>query len=85
VSATRPRKPFTSTSTTAFIRGTSGSGCGGWPKSWRHTAAPKQNALNRISSEPATIVIQFGTMPSRSFFAPMPLASAARPVRTQAA
>src|SRR5690349_187398 len=48
-------------------------------------AAPKQNALNSTSTVPAPHMIQSGTSPARSCFAPTPLASAARPVRTHAA
>src|SRR3954453_11737687 len=59
---------------------------GGAPeKSWRQTAAPKEKALNRTRIVPTAQIIHSGTTPTRSFLAPTPLASAASPVRTQAA
>jgi hypothetical protein len=69
----------------AGMRRTSGIGGGAPVKNCRHTAAPKQKALNSTSRVPVPMIIQVGTTPSSNFLAPMPLASAASPVRTQAA
>ena len=84
-SATSPRKPLTAISSTGGMRGVSGWGGGGPAKSWRQTAAPKQKALNATSTVPTAHTPHSGITPSSSFLAPTPLASAASPVRTQAA
>ena len=85
LSATRTRKPLTAMSSAGGMRGVSGCGGGAPEKTWRQTAAPKEKALNRTRIVPTPQIIQSATTPSRSFLAPTPLASAARPVRTQAA
>ena len=54
-------------------------------RSSRQTAAPKQKALNATSTKPARTMSHSGTTPSSTFLVPTPLASAASPVRTQAA
>ena len=59
---------------------------GGTPGSrWRQTAAPKQNALNKTRTLPVATINHSGISPESSAFAPIPLAIAKRPVRTQAA
>ena len=51
----------------------------------RHTAATKQKPEKRISTLPVAPISQLGTILSSNARAPMPEASAASPVRTQAA
>jgi hypothetical protein len=67
------------------MRGVSGWGGAGPGNTWRQIAAPKQKALNSTKTVPTAQRPTRGITPSRSFLAPTPLASAARPVRTQAA
>ena len=75
-SATSARNPFTATKTQGGMRDTSIRG-GGTPGSrWRHTAAPKQNALNKTRTLPVTRINHSGISPESSAFAPMPLAMA---------
>jgi hypothetical protein len=79
-SATRARKPFTATKIQNGMRDTSTRG-GGTPGSrWRHTAAPKQNALNKTRILRVVIINHSGMTSESSAFAPMPLAGAKRPV-----
>src|SRR6266487_6599572 len=67
-SATSARKPFTATKTQGGIRDTSTRG-GGTPGSrWRHTAASKQNALNKTRTLPVARINHCG----RSFALNMP-------------
>ena len=54
------------------------------PVNWRQTAATKQNALNSTSALPSAMIIHSGTTPASPALAPIPLARASRPVRTQA-
>jgi hypothetical protein len=85
LSATRTKKPLTTRRSAGGMRGVSGWGGGGPGNTWRQIAAPKQKALNRTKTVRTAQSPHSGIIPSRSFFAPTPLASAARPVRTQAA
>ena len=62
-----------------------GAGGGGPGSSCRHTAAAKQKPLNSTSTLPVRPISQPGRTLDSSEWAPMPLASATRPVRTQAA
>ena len=84
-SATSTRKPFIATSRMGGIRRTSGTGGGAPTKTCRQTAAEKQKALKITSSVPVATIIQSETTPARRLLAPMPHASAPRPVRTHAA
>jgi hypothetical protein len=64
---------------------TSGLGGGAPANNSHQMAAPKQNPLNRISTVPTPITSQCPSAPANKVRAPTPLASAARPVRIQAA
>ena len=83
--ATSVKKPFAATKRAGGSCPTSGSGGGAPVNRLRQTATTKQNALNRTRREPVMTIIHSGTTPSKSFFAPIPLASEASPVRIQAA
>ena len=83
--ATSVRKPFAAIRRAGGSCPTSGSGGGAPVNRLRQTATTKQKALNRTRREPVMTIIHSGTTPSKSFFAPIPLASEASPVRIQAA
>src|SRR5665213_3262267 len=84
-SATSTRKPLTTISSQGCMRLASGIGGGGPGSRLRQTAAAKQKAENSTSTVPVTTMSQCGSVLSKSALAPMPLASATSPVRTQAA
>ncbi len=63
----------------------SGMGGGGPAQTSRQTAAMKQKAAKRTMTVPVSRISQSGSRPPRTFLAPTPAASAANPVRTQAA
>ena len=79
------RNAFTLISTARGIRRTSGIGGGGPGLRWRQIAAPKQNIENAISTLASAWISHSGNSPVSRARAPMPLASANSPVRTQAA
>ena len=63
----------------------SGCGGGGPGENSRQMPAKKQKALNSASTVPAASTMYSGMTSFSAALAPTPLASAARPVRTQAA
>ena len=84
-SETSARKRLTTIRTARGICCTPGRGGGGPGLRWRQIAAPKQNIENAISMLASARISHSGSSPVSRARAPMPLASANSPVRTQAA
>src|SRR5215475_1526428 len=82
---TNARKVLTEISSAGAMRAASGTGGGGPGYRWRQTAAPKQKTLNSKSTLAVVIISHSGKTPTINACAPIPLAIAKRPVRTQAA
>ena len=81
----RARKPLADARSRSGNRRVSGLGGHALGLNSRQIAAPKQKALNSIRTEPVAPTSKAGTTLVRSALAPTPDASAANPVRTQAA
>src|ERR1700748_372201 len=82
---TSANDPFIENKIILGMRRADGIGFKSFGTSSLQTAAQKQNVLNKISMVLVNMTIQAGIIWINSAFAPTPLASAANPVRTQAA